>query len=138
MSENAKMTESVICGAIFKTCIRAMNEMRPGEHVKLSFKCQSIRIKTYEHINEALREEVETEAHPDGSLTIRAGNVFAIAVPEEGKWRVQGFYLLVESIGFRVIQIETKPLTTIGIIDGPLDQSPVNELARIMGLFSLI
>jgi len=139
MPEELKLTEAGICTALIDTCIKAMNTIRPGEQ-SLSFtvRCKSIRSKTPERINETLRQEAIIEEHPDGSITIRAGNTFAVAVPEGGRWKVQEFYLWVEPHGFHAIHIETRPLTSVGFLPGPLQESPERELARILSLFSLI
>lgn len=128
----------MVCTALVDTCIKAMNEIRPGENVWFSVRCESIRSRVSERINKALQDRTSIENHPDGSVTIQAGNTFAVAVPEDGKWKVQEFYLWVEPAGLHTIRVEAKPLTSIGMLDSPISESPERELARILRLFSLI
>jgi hypothetical protein len=138
MQEEIALTKAWTDRALIEICVKAMNEIRPGERVELFIRCKSIRSKAHERISEALKQEAIAEDHPDGSLTIRVSNTFAVAVPENGKWKVQGFYLLVNSSGLHAVHVETKPITIIGTIEGPLVKTPEQELIHILGLFSLI
>ena len=137
MQEDGKLKKPGISTALIAACIKAMNEIRPGERIDFSIRCDCLN-NASEYIKRSLNKEDVREDHEDGSFTIRAGCTFAVVVPENGKWKVQAFYLKIEPNGFHSIHVETWALTRIGFVDGPIRDTPDRELIRILGLFSLI